>query len=222
MHATCRPEVPRTGSEKGILTFPHSPKHVLIVEDSPIGKEAALLSCAHLCAVTDPEDLTLAKVLGSIKVAEASNAGPSVKALTKNLTVVIPMAGLGSRFANVGYTFPKPLIEVRTKRMAEEGKAGKPMIQVVVENLAIEGATFVYIVQKSHREKYGLDYLLNAITPGCKIVETEGVTQGSTCSVLLAKKYIDTDGPLLLANSDQLVEWDSARFFHQVRASRSR
>ena len=41
------------------------------------------------------------------------------------MNVLIPMAGAGSRFEKAGYTFPKPLIEVN----------GKPMIQIVVENL---------------------------------------------------------------------------------------
>jgi NDP-sugar pyrophosphorylase family protein len=78
----------------------------------------------------------------------------------EKLNILIPMAGAGSRFEQAGYTFPKPLIDVK----------GKPMIQVVVENLNIK-ANYIYIVQKSHREKYNLDTLLNLITPGCKIVE---------------------------------------------------
>ena len=40
------------------------------------------------------------------------------------LKILIPMAGAGSRFEKAGYTFPKPLIEVR----------GQPMIAKVVEN----------------------------------------------------------------------------------------
>jgi dTDP-glucose pyrophosphorylase len=49
------------------------------------------------------------------------------------------MAGAGSRFAQAGYTFPKPLIYVKVK----------PMIQVVVDNLNID-AKFIYVVQKEH------------------------------------------------------------------------
>ena len=43
----------------------------------------------------------------------------------------------------------------------------------LVENLNIK-ANFIYVVQKEHREKYNLDALLSLITPGCKVVETEG------------------------------------------------
>jgi len=121
------------------------------------------------------------------------------------LTVLIPMAGAGSRFEQAGYTFPKPLIDVK----------GKPMIQVVTDNLNIK-ANFVYVVQKAHRKKYNLDTLLNLITPKCKIVEVEGVTEGAACTALLAKKYIDNDKPLFFANSDQFVEWDSNEFLYKM------
>jgi dTDP-glucose pyrophosphorylase len=114
------------------------------------------------------------------------------------MNVLIPMAGAGSRFAQAGYTFPKPLIEVN----------GKPMIQVVVENLNVD-AHFIYLVQRDHYEKYNLKQLLNLITPGCDIVQVDGITEGAACTTLLAKEYIDNDEPLLMANSDQFVEWNS-------------
>ena len=49
----------------------------------------------------------------------------------------------------------------------------------------------IYIVQKKHREKYNLDTLLNLITPNCKIVEVDGLTEGAACTALLAKEYIN-------------------------------
>jgi dTDP-glucose pyrophosphorylase len=116
------------------------------------------------------------------------------------------MAGAGSRFEQAGYTFPKPLIEVNNK----------PMIQVVVENLNLD-ANYIYVVQKSHRLKYNLDTLLNLITPGCKIVETDGITEGAACTALLAKEYINNENPLFFANSDQFVEWDSNEFMYKMQ-----
>lgn len=106
------------------------------------------------------------------------------------------MAGAGSRFANAGYTFPKPLIPINNK----------PMIQVVVENLAIDG-DYVFIVQKAHYEQYCLDKVLQLIRPGCTIVQTDGLTEGAACTTLLAKEFIDNDRPLVIANSDQFVEF---------------
>ena len=114
------------------------------------------------------------------------------------MNVLVPMAGAGSRFAQAGYTFPKPLIDVN----------GKPMIQVVVENLNIE-AHYIFLVQKEHYKKYNLKHLLNLIAPGCDVVQVDGVTEGAACTTLLAKDLINSDEPLLTVNSDQFVEWNS-------------
>jgi dTDP-glucose pyrophosphorylase len=121
------------------------------------------------------------------------------------LNVLIPMAGAGSRFQQAGYTFPKPLIDVE----------GKPMIQTVVDNLNID-ATYIFVVQKGHRIQYNLDTLLNLITPNCKIVEVDGITEGAACTTLLAKEHIDNDAPLVMANSDQFLEWDSNEFMYKM------
>lgn len=123
------------------------------------------------------------------------------------MNVIIPMAGAGSRFQAAGYTFPKPLIEVD----------GKPMIQLVVENLNID-AKHIFIVQKEHYEEYNLKFLLKLIAPDCEIVQVEGMTEGAACTTLLAKKYIDNDEPLLYANSDQFLDWDSNEFMYSMEA----
>ena len=90
------------------------------------------------------------------------------------------MAGAGQRFQQRGYTFPKPLIEID----------GKPMIQVVVENINID-ANYIFIVQKEHYEIYNLKYLLELIAPNCKIVIVNEKTEGAACTVLTAEKYIN-------------------------------
>jgi dTDP-glucose pyrophosphorylase len=86
--------------------------------------------------------------------------------------------------------------------------ADKPMIQVVVDNLNVE-AHFIFIVQKEHYEKYNLKQLLNLIAPNCDIVQVDGLTEGAACTTLLAKELIGNDQPLLIANSDQFIEWNS-------------
>lgn len=174
------------------------PKDTIIVEDSHIGRRAAIESGAHLLAVEDSYDLTWDKLNNMIEQIERSQQDISIPWKDSKLNVLIPMAGAGSRFAQLGYTFPKPLIEVN----------GKPMIEVVVKNLNIE-ANYIFIVQREHYEKYNLKYLLNLIAPNCKIVQVDGITEGAACTTLLAKEYINNDMPLVIANSDQYVEWNS-------------
>lgn len=182
-----------------------SPKETLIIEDSHIGRKAAIESGSHLHGVRNPYDVKFEDILNHIKKIERSEEMVKPKWQGGKMNVLIPMAGAGSRFEKAGYTFPKPLIEVN----------GKPMIQAVVENLNID-ARHIFIVQKSHCEKYNLKNMLNVIAPGCKVVEVDGITEGAACTTLLAKEFINNDEPLLMANSDQFVDWDSNEFMYSM------
>jgi HAD superfamily hydrolase (TIGR01509 family) len=179
------------------------PEDTLIVEDSPQGLLSASRSRADILRVDDASDLTLEKVRNKIM----SNTKSINKWTDKSLNVLIPMAGAGSRFSEAGYTFPKPLIDIK----------GQPMIQVVSNSLKLD-ANFIYVVQKEHREKYNLDTLLNMVSPGCTIVEVDGVTEGAACTTLLAKEFIDNDSSLIISNSDQLVDWDSLEFMYKMKS----
>ena len=186
---------------KAMSYFGALPSETLIVEDSPTGLTAAFKSGAKVLRVKNTNDFDFEKLSQSYY----SGKQHEERWVDKKMNVLIPMAGNGSRFAQAGYTFPKPLIEVY----------GKPMIQVVVENLAVD-ANYIFVVQKSHREKYNLDSMLSLICPGCKIVEVDSVTEGAACTVLLAKEFIDNDEPLVIANSDQFIEWNSLEFFYKM------
>ena len=190
---------------KAISMMSCLPEETLIVEDSPYGLLAASRSKSHILRVANPKEVTYTKIFNKLVEIEKGHTMKMPAWRDDNLNVIIPMAGAGSRFSQAGYTFPKPLIDVK----------GKPMIQVVTEMLNIE-ANFIYVVQKEHREKYNLDTFLNLITPGCKIVETNGLTEGAACTALLAKEHINTDAPLLFANSDQQIIWDSNEFFYKM------
>ena len=119
------------------------------------------------------------------------------------MKVLIPMAGEGSRFTQEGYTFPKPLINVN----------GKPMIQVVVENLDFD-CEYIFLIRKEHIEKYsGLVDTLDRITNGrFQYVVVDGLTEGAACTALLAKEYINDDEDLLIANSDQYIDYQPQNF----------
>lgn len=182
------------------------PEETVVVEDSHIGREAAQRAGAHVCGVMNSDDVTKERVFGFIEK-------NMPKTLSKpkwqggNMKVLIPMAGEGSRFQKAGYAFPKPLIEVN----------GKPMIQLVVENLNID-AQHIFVVRKEHEERYNIKHLLNLISPGCEVIFTDGLTEGAACTTLLAKEFINNDEALLYANSDQFLEWDSNEFMYSMMA----
>ena len=193
---------------KCMITLGAIPENTVIIEDSIVGRKGALDSKCHLISVENRKDLDQSKI---DKIKKILDKKESLKSWhCENMNILIPMAGRGSRFETQGYTFPKPLIEVR----------GKPMIQVVVDNLNIR-AKYTFIVQKEHYEKYNLRYLLNLISPNCNIVQVNGITEGAACTTLLAKEFIDNDQPLLIANSDQFIEWDSSKTLYSFSNSES-
>ena len=121
------------------------------------------------------------------------------------MKILIPMAGEGSRFTKAGYTFPKPLIDV----------GGKPMIQAVVENLDFFcDCEYVFLVRAEHLKKYpGFLNTLDRITDGqFDYIVVDKLTEGAACTALMAEKHIDNSESLLIANSDQLVQYEPNNF----------
>ncbi|MGV8171668.1 MAG: glycosyltransferase family 2 protein [Candidatus Woesearchaeota archaeon] len=109
------------------------------------------------------------------------------------------MAGRGSRFQKEGYDLPKPLIPV----------SGKPMIQMVINNLKPECKhRFIFLCLKEHIDTYHIDKKLKQWAPGSEIIIVDKVTEGAACTVLLAKDLINNNNPLMIANSDQWVDID--------------
>ncbi|MBN2719112.1 MAG: glycosyltransferase family 2 protein [Deltaproteobacteria bacterium] len=111
------------------------------------------------------------------------------------MNIIIPMAGLGSRFATAGYTKPKPFIDV----------LGTPMIVRVLDNLSIEGARFIALARAEHlqAERKTIDHLQK--TYQIDFIPIDQLTEGAACTVLHAHRLIDNNDPLLIANSDQIV-----------------
>jgi HAD superfamily hydrolase (TIGR01509 family) len=171
------------------------PSECVIVEDSPVGRAAARASGGVLCPVADPSEVNLYRVLTTVREADQVN-------------VVIPAAGRGSRFAEVGYVHPKPLIDVE----------GRPMIDLVLRDLRSVGRPVV-LLQEEHIARYRADAVIQHSVASARIVPVRGMTEGAACTVLLAREHIDNASELVLANSDQVVDADVAAFVEAMRES---
>lgn len=118
------------------------------------------------------------------------------------MNIVIPMAGAGSRFVKAGYKSPKPFIDVD----------GLPMVVRVINNLRYHQAKYILIARKEHIESEAQMVALIEKEYDVKFISIDKQTEGTACTVLYAKDYIDNDEPLLIANSDQLVDLDISDF----------
>ena len=128
------------------------------------------------------------------------------------LNIVLPIAGRGSRFAVAGYAQPKPLIPVH----------GQPMIAAVVRNVRPrEAHRFIFVALAEHLKHAGMRDALTQVAPGCVIVPVDTVTDGAACTVLLAKDFINSDEPLMLANSDQWVDLDIDEYLAAMNRQRA-
>lgn len=126
------------------------------------------------------------------------------------LNIVLPIAGRGSRFSAVGYAQPKPLIPVH----------GKPMIEVVVDNLRPACPhRFIFLSLREHIDVWSMTEVLRRAAPGCEIVAVDAVTEGAACTVLLAEEFIDSDQPLMIANTDQYIAADVDDYIAQSAKS---
>lgn len=125
------------------------------------------------------------------------------------IRIVVPMGGDGRQFAERGYTFPKPLVEVH----------GRPLIELVVENLTpAEPHQFVFICRAEHVQRYALADVLRLVAPGSAIVTIAKPTAGALCSVLLGMEHLTHDDELLIANADQWIDAPVDGFLAAARA----
>lgn len=123
--------------------------------------------------------------------------------------IIIPMAGLGSRFSDAGFDVPKPLIEID----------GKTLIQHSVETLGIHGR-LIFITREYDNSEHNskLTEILHDLAPGHIEIRAKGKQFGTSYSALMAKDYIDNDDELILTNCDQRLEWDPEDFLRISRA----
>ncbi len=170
-----------------------SPNECIIVEDSDVGKKAAVDSGGILCSVSNPDDVNYYRVLKTINE-------------SNHINIVIPSAGQGKRFSEVGMQHPKPLIDV----------CGKPMIQLVLENFGNIGKRII-VAQKKHVEKYAMNSLLKYLASESLLVEVDGLTEGAACTVLKTEELINTNNELIIANSDQFLSIDIMKFIENMR-----
>ena len=110
------------------------------------------------------------------------------------LTILMPMAGLGSRFAKAGFTTPKPLIEVD----------GQPMFLKALSSIeAIDAPKqYHFVIRQEHVDTQLLDELIRDALPEAKITVLPEMTRGAAETAYAAVKDMDQRSGLIVMDCD--------------------
>jgi dTDP-glucose pyrophosphorylase len=115
------------------------------------------------------------------------------------------MAGLGIRFATQGFALPKPLIDIN----------GEPMIAKAIKTLDLN-AQYLFVIAKNNFSDR-VKRVIKDVEPSAKFIEIDYLTEGPAVTALLFKDLINSDEELIIANCDQIMEWNSNTFLVNAR-----
>jgi bifunctional N-acetylglucosamine-1-phosphate-uridyltransferase/glucosamine-1-phosphate-acetyltransferase GlmU-like protein len=120
-----------------------------------------------------------------------------------NTTLILPMAGAGSRFSVKGYVNPKPLLDV----------CGLPMIVQAVKCLP-ETSNKVFICLDDHVTQYNIKEKLEETFENCNVFSIDKVTQGQACTTEIGiQNYgLNLENPILISACDNGVYYDKEKY----------
>ncbi|MEA1618171.1 glycosyltransferase family 2 protein [Erythrobacter sp. T5W1-R] len=166
--------------------------------------EALLMNCRVVLSQIDARDYHSFFEPSRISAFERSPAAASIREREQahaRINVILPAAGEGSRFAKAGWKKPKPFIDV----------LGRPMLSHVIDNVSPMGSQTTVLLRKQHQEEQA-SAVLDLEAKGVTVIPVEKLTEGTAATVLLARRLFDDDRPMIVANSDQIVEFNVSDF----------
>lgn len=117
-----------------------------------------------------------------------------------DMTVIITMAGLGSRFRKAGYACPKYMIEAKGKTLFEWS-----MDSLVGYNNHV--SKYVFVVRKEdNTEAFIKEKMLIYGISNVKVIGIDYLTDGQATTCMLAIPYCDPGKSILVYNIDTYIE----------------
>ena len=125
----------------------------------------------------------------------------------RNLHIIMPMAGEGSRFLKEGWTTPKPLILLQDK----------PLFMHAINSVKLDSIKMKYsfILRSEHIRNYQLDDSIRAILPEANIFSVNNTTRGAVETCLVAEEAIADDDAVIVMDCD--LEFKSKNFEAVIR-----
>ena len=117
--------------------------------------------------------------------------------MNKKINLVIPIAGKGQRFVDLGYKMPKQMIMVD----------GKHNIDWSFASINYSVCQLIFIVRQDHIDEYSYDKILKKKFGDDIIIKrVDEITRGSVETCLKAKNHINNEKPLVIYTLDVFFE----------------
>jgi NDP-sugar pyrophosphorylase family protein len=129
------------------------------------------------------------------------------------INIIIPMAGYGKRFSDVGITIPKPLISIKGKTLAEHA----------IESVPFKDSNYVFITRPFEDESYNntLSQILRIKDNLRSELRVSNAHLGTAHSCTYAEQYFKenewSENPLIIINSDQILNWNVQDFINFIK-----
>lgn len=176
----------------------------LLVED---GLKVRIFEIQHMLQWGTPGELE--EYLYWSNIFRGLSKSRSQKKFFSNHVNIIPMAGLGSRFAKEGYTLPKPLLPID----------GIPMVVHAANSLPF-GLETRLIALEEHLKAYPIEREVQKFLDKVKILSIPKLTEGQAITVSFALKDLDPHCPIFIAacDNDMLYELEKLNSLTQDKS----
>jgi dTDP-glucose pyrophosphorylase len=123
--------------------------------------------------------------------------------MTRDVALVMPMAGRGTRFHQAGIAVPKPLVELW----------GRPLFWWATESVlrSVDVRETVFVVLAEHVERYGIAAAIGDVYPAARIVSLPDVTAGAAETAAMGVAALETKGPFALNDCDHAFRAEGMR-----------
>ena len=155
---------------------------------------------SYFCQWGTPEDLQVYQRWSAYFASLAKKPGTRVEAAPV-MTNLVPLAGEGLRFAEAGYTQPKPLIEVD----------GCPMIIQAVAHLP-QASKHVFLCRADHIRDYQIDAILKKSFPDATVIPIAELTEGQASTCALGREAVAPHKAMTIGACDNGMIYDHQLF----------
>ncbi|MFJ2538466.1 sugar phosphate nucleotidyltransferase [Pseudomonas sp. NPDC087614] len=172
----------------------------LLAENQPV----AVYPLQHFMQWGTPDDVR--EYNGWSATFETMNGQSKRSQTSPTGALVIPMAGMGQRFATEGYALTKPLIPV----------SGKPMVTQATEDLP-KAEHHAFVLRQDMPGYAEIAKELERVFPATVIETIPQVTEGQACTALLGLEALeraitDVQGPITFGACDNGALYDEQAF----------